>query len=185
MSENLQDVLLGEIADLLTDSSETALKYEQRIKEGSLTCDENPASHLCVFFAAIDSGAKKIFIGDHKKSGLWLFNGGHLDKGENFRMAVKREIKEEWGLNAESLNVSKPELLTVLSIENPRQVCKVHFDVWHFVDVDMDTFNPDPLKLAEETYETRWLDLNEARRMSVVEETLLGFDFIEKNYFAK
>lgn len=183
MSENLNEILAGEILHLLSDDGEMASEFRKRLGEGSVTRAENPATHFGVYFAALDSRAKKVFIGHHKKSGLWLFNGGHLDLGENFRTAVEREIGEEWGVDANTFRIEKPELLTIASIENPNHLCKFHFDVWHFIDVDMNAFNPDPVKLAEETHETRWLDLDEARQVAFADETIEGFNFIEKNYF--
>lgn len=183
MSEDLDKILAGEILHLLSDGSEMASEFRKRLEEGSVTRAENPATHFGVYFAALDSKAKKIFIGHHKKSGLWLFNGGHLDLGENFRTAVEREIGEEWGLDASMLRIERPELLTIAPIENPNHPCKFHFDVWHFIDVDIDAFDPDQNKLAEETHETRWLDLDEARQIAFADETLRGLDFIEKKYF--
>lgn len=182
MSKNIPS-LLFELEHLLHSENEIMAGFKKRIDEGNVTRDEDPATHLCAFFAAIDSSKKKVFIGHHKKSGLWIFNGGHLDKGETVRQAVEREIGEEWGLGADMLRIEKPAFLTITPIENPNKACKVHFDIWHFIDVDMDTFDPDPDKLAEETYETRWLDLTEARRLSEDATTLSGYDFIEKEYF--
>jgi 8-oxo-dGTP pyrophosphatase MutT (NUDIX family) len=183
MSEDSDKILAGEILHLLSDDSEMASEFRKRLGEGNVTRAENPATHFGVYFAAVDSDKKKVFMGSHKKSGLWLFNGGHLDEGENFRMAVEREIGEEWGLDASALQIEKPALLTIAAIENPKQLCKFHFDVWHFIDVDMDAFNPEAAKLAEETHETRWLDLEEAQWLSFADETHVGLDFIEKNYF--
>ena len=59
--------------------NELALKFLERIQEGKITRDENPKSHVCVYFAAYDPRAKQVFIGHHKKSGFWLFNGRNID----------------------------------------------------------------------------------------------------------
>ena len=77
---NLKDELLKIVGS--NDFNDVSLKYKDRIKQGDFTRDENPASHFCVYFASFDENKKEIFIGHHKKSGLWLFNGGHIDKGE-------------------------------------------------------------------------------------------------------
>lgn len=55
-------------------------KFLQKIDNGNLTKDEDSESHFCVYFVAYDPEVKQIFIGHHKKSGLWLFNGGILIK---------------------------------------------------------------------------------------------------------
>lgn len=39
---------------------------------------------------------------EHPIGGQWHFPGGHLDSGEDVREAVKREIKEETGLEVET-----------------------------------------------------------------------------------
>src|SRR5258708_633265 len=71
--------------------------YLRRLTEGLLTRDENLEDHFCVYFAGFSSSDKTVFIGHHKKSDLWLFNGGHIDKGETPTDALLREISEEWG----------------------------------------------------------------------------------------
>src|SRR6185369_9101284 len=91
-----------ELEDLIKrkfSSDETALKYLERIKLGNLTKKENPQSHFCTYFAPYDPKAKQVFIGHHKKAGIWLFNGGHVDEGETLRDTLNREIDEEWGLD--------------------------------------------------------------------------------------
>jgi 8-oxo-dGTP pyrophosphatase MutT (NUDIX family) len=159
-------------------------KYSARLKEGSLTKEENPQSHFCVYFAAYDPEVKEIFMGHHKKSGLWLFNGGHIDEGETISESLAREIGEEWGMEIGDFKIQNPELLTITKIDNPtKQTCKLHFDIWHFIPVDKNTFHPDPEKLAEEFHEVQWLSPEEAKKIAVDPNTIKGIAFISSNLF--
>lgn len=63
------------------NSHETTRLFLARAREENLSRDENPESHFCVYFAAHDPTARELFLGHHKKSNLWIFNGGHIDKG--------------------------------------------------------------------------------------------------------
>ena len=178
---------LGEEIEKLLDkaySEEVAVKFKQKLREGKFTRDEDPETHFCAYFAACDYKKKQIFVGHHKKSGLWLFNGGHIDEGETLSEAIEREIGEEWGLKVNDLNVGAPALLTTAEINNPtKQTCRLHLDIWHFINVDKDIFNPDPSKLAEEFYSVEWMDLEKARQIIKNKGTLQALDFIEANFF--
>ena len=182
----MADRLTLEIEKLLDNTSSAAgvaLKFKQALQIGKLTRDENPESHFCAYFAACDYKSKQFFIGHHRKSGLWLFNGGHIDKDETLRETVGREINEEWGLDINNLSVGAPALLTITEINNPtKQKCKVHFDIWHFVNVNKENFEPDPIKLAEEFYFVEWMSLAEARKVVTDRSTRQALDFIELNY---
>ncbi len=46
----------------------------------------------------------KVLLIHHKKLNLWLPPGGHIEKDETPDDAVKRELKEELGLDVELLN---------------------------------------------------------------------------------
>jgi 8-oxo-dGTP pyrophosphatase MutT (NUDIX family) len=178
--------LVQEIEELLDKavSEEIALIFKKRLRGGDLTRDENAESHFCAYFAACDYKNKQLFIGHHIKSGLWLFNGGHIDRGETLSETVKREINEEWGLDANDLKVGEPALLTIAEIDNPtKQKCRLHLDVWHFIDVCKDEFAPNPSKIAEEFHSVKWMDLTEARQMITDPGTRQALDFIEANYF--
>jgi 8-oxo-dGTP pyrophosphatase MutT (NUDIX family) len=182
-------MLAQEIIKLLNNipsDEEVVLKFKHNLAEGKLTRDENPENHFCAYFAACDFKAKQFFIGHHKKAGLWLFNGGHVDKNETLRETVAREISEEWGLNINDLNVKEPALLTTTDINNPtKQTCRLHLDVWYFIDVDKNTFKPDLSKLAEEFHSVEWMDLAKAKQMISDKNTLKAIDFVESNYFDK
>jgi 8-oxo-dGTP diphosphatase len=54
-----------------------------------------PPQHLVSYFAVLDS--ESLLLVDHKKAGLWLPPGGHVEQGEHPRETVVREIREELG----------------------------------------------------------------------------------------
>ena len=63
-----------------------------------------PDTHLVSYFVLIDETANKVLLVDHKKAGLWLPAGGHVELNEHPKETVKREIKEELGINADFLS---------------------------------------------------------------------------------
>ncbi|MCK5211132.1 NUDIX domain-containing protein [Candidatus Parcubacteria bacterium] len=178
LSQELKELLAG------FDRGPIVSKHIERIKKGKLTIQENPKSHFCIYFAAYDDKHKELFIGHHKKSGLWLFNGGHIDEGENLQVTLKREIDEEWGLDISMLEINKPPFLTLTEIDNPaKQTCRSHYDIWYFIRVDKDSFNPDIDKVLEEFYEINWLSVKKAKEVVKEKNTLAGIDFIEEHFF--
>lgn len=171
---------IKDVVERIDPIFEIKQEYLRRLTEGLPTRDENPQTHYCVYFAGF-SPDREVFIGHHRKSGLWLFNGGHIDKGEIANEALVREIGEEWGApNMSEDAVRGPELLTITKIDNPKQTCKTHYDIWHFIRLDKDTFNPDQDKLSKEFHETRWVTLDEARELITDPSTLEAIDYLEK-----
>ena len=77
---------------------ETKTQYETRLEKGSLARDEDIHSHFCAYFVPYNPANKTILVGDHKKSGLWLMPGGHIDANESLLETVNREIEEELGV---------------------------------------------------------------------------------------
>ena len=164
----MQETLIQQIHRIATRLSDqpAATAFISRADEGFLTGDENPYTHFCVYFAAFDPASKMVFIGHHKKSGLWLFNGGHIDRGETADEALHREIGEEWGVPIDMEKVGEPKLLTITEIENPtKQTCTRHYDLWYFVPVSQATFAPDAAKLATEFHATGWHTVAQARSL--------------------
>lgn len=167
-------------------TSKAYAKYIARVSEGKLTRDENPSTHFCVYFAAYDPIQKEVFIGHHKKSNLWLFNGGHIDQGETPEEALTREIGEEWGVDISPQAIGEPKLLTITEINNPtKQTCTRHYDIWYFVPVSKSNFKPDSKKLAKEFHETRWVDPNEAIKLVTDNNTLEAISKIERDFQGK
>ncbi len=177
--------MVGRLAERISEiaskhsPSPVILEFISRTKEGKLTRNENVQSHFCVFFAAYDPETKKVFIGHHKKSDLWLFNGGHIDKGETPEETLEREIGEEWGLKVDLQSIGEPKLLTISSINQPGNKCNQHYDIWYFVPVSEASFNPDKALLDTEFYVIGWKDIKEARVLTTDPTTLKGISKIE------
>ena len=89
-------------------------KYVERLAEGALVRDENPITHFCSYFLPYRLKDKKIFLEAHKKSGLWLSPGGHIDPGETPGEAAEREMEEELGIQQ---HIDKAKLLTITYIK--------------------------------------------------------------------
>jgi 8-oxo-dGTP diphosphatase len=62
-----------------------------------------PPQHLVSYFVLVDPAADHILLVDHKKAGLWLPSGGHVEAGEHPEATVRRELWEELHLSAQFL----------------------------------------------------------------------------------
>lgn len=71
-----------------------------------------PDTHLVSYFVIASPEKDKILLVDHKKAELWLPAGGHVEAGEVPKETVRREAKEELGIEAEFLS-DEPIFLTV------------------------------------------------------------------------
>lgn len=144
------------------DLSPTRKAYLQRLKKGNLTREENPHSHFCVYLAAYDPMTKEVLIGHHKKSDLWLFNGGHIEKDETPEMTLEREMNEEWGVQVKKEIIGDPKLITITHIKKPRTPCREHLDIWYFIPVSKHDFKPDTKKLEKEFHTAKWVSISQA-----------------------
>jgi len=74
-----------------------------------------PDPHLVSYFLLIDHHQDASLLVDHRKAGLWLPTGGHVEPGEHPAATVRREAREELGLEAEFSPVSgdRPMFVTV------------------------------------------------------------------------
>lgn len=164
-------------------SPEIKSKFIKRIEEGKLSLKENPKSHLTVSFAAYDPRKKLVFVGLHKRSGLWMFNGGHVKQNELLGEALKREVREEWGSDSFLETVDKPSLLTITPVINPGdRACELHYGIWYFIPVDSDKFDPFPEILEKEYIEVEWKTAEEANKLIVVPNYLLVLKEIGKKF---
>jgi 8-oxo-dGTP pyrophosphatase MutT (NUDIX family) len=121
---------------------------------------DTPPKHLVVYFIPFDAPPNTaggcLLLGDHRKSGLWLPPGGHVEDGEDPRQAVIREAREELGIEAECGN-GRPFFLTV----TPTVGASSHLDVslWFVLPVSRHEARiaPDPREFKS----VRWFGLDE------------------------
>lgn len=150
--------------------------YMERIDQGGYSRDEDEVTHFCVYFLPYNPETDQIFLVHHKKSGLWIAPGGHVDRGESLREALRRELKEELGLDPDENDLpDKPFFLTITEIDNPAQTCRAHYDVWYLIKTTGTDFKID----REEFYETRWVDMVEARRLVIDPNNRRMLDVLE------
>lgn len=116
-----------------------------------------PPKHLVVYFIPVDSREKCLLLGDHRKSGLWLPPGGHVEDGEDPRQAVIREAHEELGIRTTLEDDSEPLFLTVTPTVGPNSHLDV--DLWFVLKLARHDaqLTPDP----REFNGVRWFDFHE------------------------
>lgn len=118
-----------------------------------------PPKHLVVYFIPVNTANGCLLLGDHRKSGLWLPPGGHVEEGEDPHQAVIRETREELGIAAEfhpAFGGGKPFFLTV----TPTNSANSHLDVdlWFVLRAERDApLFPD----LREFNGVRWFGLDE------------------------
>jgi 8-oxo-dGTP pyrophosphatase MutT (NUDIX family) len=171
MPERLAEQLRA-VAAAAPCTPEVRARFFERIEQGRLTHDEDGVTHFCVYFLPYNPATKQVFIVHHKKSGLWISPGGHVDRGETLHETLEREMFEELRVSGEVAGLDKPFLLTITEIDNPPQPCRRHFDVWYPVPTDGTAFTVD----MEEFHETRWLSVAGARELVTDPNNLTALD---------
>ncbi|MRH89785.1 NUDIX domain-containing protein [Nocardia sp. SYP-A9097] len=73
-----------------------------------------PPRHLVSYVALIDPDERAVLLGMHRKAGLWLPTGGHVDPGEHPLATARRETREEIAIEPEFTVVGEsPLFLTI------------------------------------------------------------------------
>ncbi|MFN8508279.1 MAG: NUDIX domain-containing protein [Dehalococcoidia bacterium] len=111
----------------------------------------DPPVHLVAYVTPVDFAREAVLLVDHRKAGLWLPPGGHIEPGEAAEAAAAREAEEELGLDVRR-RLRGPLLLTVTRTvgAGPR-----HTDVslWYAAAIDQE----EPVRLdAGEFAAARW-----------------------------
>lgn len=88
-----------------------------------------PDPHLVAYFLLIDQEADKILLVDHKKAGLWLPAGGHVEINEHPKNTVERELMEELGVPPDFIS-NDPIFLTVAKTVG-QIACHTDVSLWY------------------------------------------------------
>lgn len=115
-----------------------------------------PPKHLVSYFALFDVDRQEILLVEHKKAGLWLPSGGHVEPLEHPKSTVEREMMEELGLSA-SFADPNPLFITVTQTVG---ATSGHTDVslWYVLNGDCSHL---PNFDQEEFHSVKWFPLHE------------------------
>jgi 8-oxo-dGTP pyrophosphatase MutT (NUDIX family) len=74
-----------------------------------------PEMHLVSYFVVLEETRGQLLLVAHRKAGLWLPAGGHVEPGEDPWAAAVRESREELGIEAVASPIAgeRPFFLTV------------------------------------------------------------------------
>lgn len=109
--------------------------------------------------SAIVVGPRGVVLHLHRRLGLWLQPGGHIERGETPAAAAHREAREETGLAVDHPR-GGPRLVHVDVHPGPRG--HTHLDVRYLLMAG----HADPAPARGESQQVRWFDWEEAVAMA-------------------
>ncbi|MFE1949717.1 NUDIX hydrolase [Streptomyces sp. NPDC059524] len=98
-----------------------------------------PAMHLVCYFVVLDQTRGQLLLVAHRKAGLWLPAGGHVEPGEDPWAAVVRECREELDIGAEASPVTGRAPLFLSVTETRGQGTHTDVSLWYLLDADADS----------------------------------------------
>jgi 8-oxo-dGTP diphosphatase len=98
-----------------------------------------PSPHLVSFVVPVDATTARVLLVEHRKSGLCLPPGGHVEPGEDPWNAAVRECREELGIQAEPL--VEQDTAPLFVTRTPTDEPEPHIDVslWYAIKGDSAT----------------------------------------------
>ncbi|MFB8006707.1 NUDIX hydrolase [Nocardia sp. NPDC056000] len=140
----------GHIAETLRWLSESDDIF-RRVKPAT------PPRHLVSYVVLVDPGSRAVLLGLHRKAGLWLPTGGHVDPGEHPLATARRETVEEIAIEADFTVIGDAPLF--LTITTTVGIGLSHEDVslWYVIRGSRDReYALDPAEFADQ----RWFPLD-------------------------
>lgn len=115
---------------------------------------KTPPKHLVAYFLLHDPADGAALLVLHRKAGLWLPTGGHVEVGEDPVETVRREAREELGVSAVFVDTrARPTFLTVTTTTGDPGSRHVDVSLWYLLQGSRnDVLQPDDREFAE----TRW-----------------------------
>lgn len=136
------------------------------------------SAHLSVGAIIMNDKNEILMIDRLKKPFGWACPAGHLDEGEDPKTAIKREVKEETGLDASfawDIGLSVQEVLSM-----PQETCSrgVDLHLWMVFRVEADG---ELIFKADEVKEIKWIPIDDINKL-ILEP---AWAFILNRFFKK
>ena len=94
-----------------------------------------PPKHVVSYFLLQDPDDGSVLLVDHRKAGLWLPTGGHVDPGEDPVETVRREVREELGIEADfASEPPQPSFVTVTETTGPAKSRHTDVSLWFLLN---------------------------------------------------
>jgi 8-oxo-dGTP diphosphatase len=109
-----------------------------------------PAKHLVAYFLLRDPDDDSVFLVHHRRAGLWLPSGGHVEPGEDPADTVRREAPEELGVPARFARAEpEPLFLTVTDTVGDPRARHTDVSLWYLLHGSRsDALRPDGREFA-------------------------------------
>lgn len=133
----------------------------------NLSSRKNIDGHLTVSGLILSEDSSSLLLIKNKKFNKWLMPGGHIEKGESLLDAIKREIKEEVGveeLDSISTNISGVDVHKIPENKDKNEKEHWHFDIRFAFRVK----NKNVLIDNVEAVDYSWVPINEISDDSIL-----------------
>jgi 8-oxo-dGTP pyrophosphatase MutT (NUDIX family) len=97
-----------------------------------------PAMHLVSYFVVLDDARRQLLLVAHRKAGLWLPAGGHVEPDEDPWATVLRECREELGIQAVAAPVTGEHPLFLTVTRTRGQNAHTDVSLWYLLNADTD-----------------------------------------------
>lgn len=125
---------------------------------------------------------KRVLLMDHKKMGVWMPPGGHLESTENPYQTAIRETFEESGIDvADYLPVPTKVDQVAISLPVPKYIFEEkifangdqpeHFHLDHIYVVEVPFQNP--INAKTESHSIRWFEIDEIENIPILENVAM------------
>lgn len=119
--------------------------------------------------SGIVTGERGVLLLKHRRLGIWVQPGGHIDAGETPWEAAIREVSEETGLQVELSGAQREDpslergIYKVDHVDvHPGPQGHTHLDLRYLMVAGVNGESTDPCPPPEESQEVEWLDWDQA-----------------------